>query len=245
MIHGFNAMDLNHIIQSLWIGDSLTQIEQLCINSYQSNGHEFHLYVYDEIKDVPRNIIIKDANEIIPRSKIFLDSRGTVASFSDWFRYKLLFEKGGWWVDMDNICLQPYNFEQEYCFSSEGSNIFLGELNIGIMKSKPKSNFLFDCLNFIESYPTLDKVQWGEFGPRLLRGVLQCYDYRYFMCPPITFCPIHYSNFEDVFYKYFEVTDQVFSIHLWNEMLRVNSISKNNQFPQESLFESLKRRYST
>ena len=238
-----NEVNANHIVQSLWIGDSLTQIEQLCIRSYQANDHEFHLYVYDEIEGIPDNTVIKNADEIISRSKIFIDSRGSIASFSDWFRYKLLFEKGGWWVDMDNVCLKPYDFEQEYCFSSEGRNVFTGELNNGIMKSKSNSDFLSDCLTFIESQPNLNNVEWGEFGPKLLKKILEDYDCEEFVCPPYTFCPIHYSNFSDVFLKNFTLIDQVYSIHLWNEMLRTHNVPKNSQFSADSLFESLKRKY--
>ena len=40
----------NPPIQSLWIGGKLSLMEQLTINSFINNGHEFHLYVYDEIE---------------------------------------------------------------------------------------------------------------------------------------------------------------------------------------------------
>lgn len=123
MIHGFNTMDLNHIIQVLWNGDSLTQIEQLCVNSYRSNGRKSRLYIYDQIKDIPTNVIINDANENIPRSGIFFDLRDAITSFSDWPSYKLLFGKGS--VDMDNIRLKRYDLEQEYCFSSKGLNVLV------------------------------------------------------------------------------------------------------------------------
>ena len=125
MIHGFNTMDLNHIIQSLWIGDSLIQTEQLCVNSYRSNDHKSRLYIYDQIKDIPTDVIINDTNENIPLSGIFFDLRVAITSFSDWSSYNLLFGKSGWCVDMDNICFKRYDFEQDYCFSGEGLNVLV------------------------------------------------------------------------------------------------------------------------
>ena len=40
-------------IQSLWIGNTLSNVEKLCINSYIKNGHEFDLYTYGEIDNIP------------------------------------------------------------------------------------------------------------------------------------------------------------------------------------------------
>ena len=37
------------IIQSLWIGQRLSDLERLCIRSFLQKGHPFHLYTYNEI----------------------------------------------------------------------------------------------------------------------------------------------------------------------------------------------------
>src|SRR5258706_6206464 len=44
------AADDNKIIQGLWIGPTLSQMEQLSIASFLANGHEYHLFVYDDVK---------------------------------------------------------------------------------------------------------------------------------------------------------------------------------------------------
>ena len=62
----------NRVIQSLWIGSSLSAMEQLGIASHIAHGHEFHLYVYDAIQNVPRGATLKDAAEILPASRIFM-----------------------------------------------------------------------------------------------------------------------------------------------------------------------------
>jgi len=101
------------IIQSLWIGESLTTIEQLCINSFLYHGHEFHLYTYDNILNVPSGTTVKDANEILDNSKVFTYCNGRVSGFADWFRLEMLNKKGGFWVDMDVICLKPFKFNND------------------------------------------------------------------------------------------------------------------------------------
>ena len=46
-------MKVNAAIQTLWIGEELSDLENLCISSYIKNGYDFHLYAYDEISNVP------------------------------------------------------------------------------------------------------------------------------------------------------------------------------------------------
>lgn len=108
------------IIQSLWIGDDLTNMEKLCIQSFIDNGHEFHLYTYTDIGGIPEGTIVKDGNEILPESEIFKTKhRSSVSKFSDWFRYALLSKHGNFWVDMDLICIRPFNFTDEIIFRAK------------------------------------------------------------------------------------------------------------------------------
>ena len=123
-IKHINLRDDNKVVQTMWIGEKLSTMEQLALKSFIDNGHEVHLYTYEDVKGVPNGVVIKDGNEILPESDIFCYSadgfhKGSVSAFSNWFRYKLLFDKGGWWVDTDNVCLKPFNFKSDYVFSSE------------------------------------------------------------------------------------------------------------------------------
>jgi glycosyltransferase involved in cell wall biosynthesis len=117
----------NRIVHGLWIGPALSKMELLTIKSFLRHGHEFHLWVYDKIQTpLPKEVILQDANKIIPRKRIIKKAdtdpecgvgQGSFSSpFSDLFRYKLLYEKGGYWVDMDITCLRPFNFSTPYVF---------------------------------------------------------------------------------------------------------------------------------
>lgn len=106
------------MIQSLWIGQKLSVMEQLAISSFLQNGHSFHLYVYNEMQGVPKGTILQDANEIMPSKRIFkYRHHDTYAGFANLFRYKLLVEKGGYWVDTDVVCLRPFSFTADYMFA--------------------------------------------------------------------------------------------------------------------------------
>lgn len=137
-------------IQSLWIGGKLSLLEQLTLHSFINCGHDFHLYVYNELEtEIPKEVIVKDANEILDRKHIFSykkynqfgHGKGSVSGFSDIFRYKLLFEKGGWWVDMDVTCIKPLNINAPYYFRKHHELLAVGN----VMKA-PKGNPLMkDC----------------------------------------------------------------------------------------------------
>ena len=69
---------------------------------------------------MPHGACIRDAGEILPREALFTHRRtGSVAVFADWFRYRLLAERGGIWSDMDVACLRPIDYPQAEIFGWE------------------------------------------------------------------------------------------------------------------------------
>ncbi|MDD2637011.1 MAG: glycosyltransferase [Bacteroidales bacterium] len=150
----------NIIVNALWIGNILSPTELLTIKSFIDNGHDFVLWAYDEIEtDLPQGAILKDANEIFPRTNVFCykypnqfgHGKGSYAGFSDIFRYKLLYLKGGWWTDMDVTCLKPLDFEDEYVFRTHHSLPMVGN----IMKCPPNSKLMQKC--FEEAVKKVDQ----------------------------------------------------------------------------------------
>ena len=131
---------MSNIIQSLWIGNKLTKMEQLSIKSFLQNGYTYHLYTYNNVKNVPTGTIIKDGNEIISKHQIFTYQNGSYAAFSNLFRFTLLYQKGGYWADTDLICIKPFNFTREYVFVSEPSKDYKKSLPTSCLIKLPKKN---------------------------------------------------------------------------------------------------------
>lgn len=235
---------MDNPIQSLWIGRELSIMEILCIKSYIYHGHEFHLYSYNPVDHLPNGTIIKDANEILPQNEIFRDIFGSFANFANKFRFILLYKKGGWWVDMDTICLKPFNFDEDYVFSSESRDPhhrFL--VNNTYIKSLPQSKFLKDCLDFIEERGYSD-IHWGELGINLLSRMIFRNRLAEYIKPPKYFCPIS-------LYKLNLITNDsdysfgasAYAIHLWNELWRRSQLDKNATYSVNSIYEKLKLKY--
>src|SRR3989338_7556081 len=118
-----NITPMDETIQLLWIGDELSNLERLCLYSYLQNGHSVHLYVYNSNLDGPEGVVLKDGNEILDKSEIFVYQsgcgKGSVSAFSNLFRYALLYQKGGWWSDTDVVCLKHLDFQDKYVFSAQ------------------------------------------------------------------------------------------------------------------------------
>src|SRR5262249_7586060 len=151
------------------IGDRLSIMEQLSIRSFMAHGHEYHLYTYGEVKNVPTRTVIRDASEILPKDNIFLyPAYKTYAGFANMFRYQLLYLRGGWWVDTDAVCVKPFDFESEYVFSSEISHAGFEQANCGMIKAPARSELFGKAAEICRSTDTRT-LEWGQTGPQLIQ----------------------------------------------------------------------------
>ena len=238
----------NLIVQGLWIGTRLSRMEELSLRSFIANGHEYHLYAYNPIDNVPPGVQIKDGNEIIPATKIFkYRDYDSYSGFSNFFRYKLLLERGGWWADTDLICIRPFDDEAEYVFSSQDCQE--GEpcrevVNVGAIKAPRDSEVLrfawYGC-------QTKDPAQlsWGEIGPKLFAKSVDAAELTRYVKSPKTFCPIPWFRWMDAINpeRQFDFDHETRAVHLWNELWRRGGFDKDDPYHPDCLYERLKSRY--
>jgi len=253
-------------VQSLWIGDRLSRIELLSIQSFLANGHQYHLYAYSEIKEVPRGVILKDAASIIPRDLIFT-VRGSLSIFSDWFRQELLFAHGGYWADLDIVCLKPLRFEDPIVIGKEDCSKVSNALMrfpkdheitraLADVGKEPNRSMPYDKADdrrrkFIRKYflgNRRNRVGWGEpAGPAGLTKILKHHRLLKILKPYYYFCPIHVAfwrcAWDDTFRDGLGPLQASYCIHLWNEKMR-RARDKNGPFPRHSLVDQLASRYS-
>ena len=232
------------VIQGLWIGAELSAMEQLSVSSFLSNGHEYHLYVYDAVRNVPAGTLVRDAGEILPASSIFQYRRqASYAGFANFFRYKLLLERGGWWVDTDVVCLKPFDFADEHVFATE---MCRGEevTTSGIIKAPAGSPAMAYAWGVCQKKNPRELV-WGETGPRLMGEAVGKFSLGRFQRPSEVFCPLDYSSWHRVLEPGFETGfgETTRAVHLWNEMWREAGQDKNAEYDPACLYERLKRKY--
>jgi len=236
---------MNRVVQSLWIGSDLSAMEHLSISSFLKNGHQYHLYVYDNIGNIPAGTVVNDGEEILPSSMIFqYKQHKSYSAFSNFFRYKLLLEKGGWWIDTDLVCLKPFDFPEEYVFSSERA---AGRefINSGAIKAPAASDLLAYAWETCQT-KNREELVWGEVGPRLMAEAINKFSLERYVKRYDVFCPIGYAEWTkildpNVTWKFEEAT---YAVHLWNDFWRRNGKDKNQRYDPDCLYEQLSRRYS-
>ncbi len=153
--------EMNKIIQGMWIGPELSIMEQLSIASFLLNGHEYHLYVYDKPQNIPPGTVIKDANEVLASAKVFQYKQNqSYAGFANFFRYKLLFERGGWWADTDTICVKRFDFPEEYVFATE-IHRGVAVVTSGIIKAPPGSEAMGHAWEVCQN-KNPEQLVWGR-----------------------------------------------------------------------------------
>jgi len=240
------------IISSLWIGQSLSLMEQLSINSFLRNGHGYHLFAYEKFANVPSGAVLRDAAEILPASEIFCYphgvGKGSVAAFANLFRYKLLLERGGWWADTDVVCLRPFDFDEPIVFASE-RNGGGAQVTNAILKLPPDHAAARQCFE-TASREDRAKLTWGKTGPHLLNRVVRELGLEQFVQPPEAFCPLDHWEWESLLSENSKLpaelaAKQSYAIHLWHEYWRRARLELNGETgrPQSTrLFPRLCRR---
>jgi len=242
---------MNKIIQGLWIGN-FSVMEQLCIRSFLAHGHEFDLYTYGPVVGVPDGTRIEDANEIVPYERVakFTEVGG---GFSDFFRFSLLAKRGGWWMDMDMVCLRPLDFEEEYVYGGiRGIHTYKGTtgplLNGCVIKTPAGAPIMKYCRDWYDCHQNAG-LEWNT-GPHLVQDAVAEFEHRHFIQPVSRFGAVECTKLDklvDPNFK-FDLTD-AYAVHLhhgyWNcghESYGVVQMVDTVYSPR-CLYEQLKARY--
>lgn len=242
----------NEIIYSLWMGRDLSSLEQLSIKSYLYHGHKIILYVYDDIKNIPDGVDVREASEILGIENLdhyslyhykgsedeqYVKLR-TYSLYSDLFRYELLSQKGGWWSDLDVVCLKPYDFDAPYvfCRAGSGSSWICGS----VLKSPKDSLFMKKCIDQVMMF-CKDGDYVDKTGPFLLNELVAFYNLQMFEVHWKTFFPIWWLNTE-CFFKDIELPTESYGVHLCHtEIIKEYDLTEN--YDSSCLYEKWKRKY--
>ena len=230
-----------NIVQTLWSHGSFSTLEKLCAVSFMKNGYEFHLYHYGEIENVPNGVIMKDGNEIMPYIKFEHH-----AQFADMFRYKLLHDKGGWWVDADEICLQRILFEKSpiiWCRETEN-----GFVSNAIMYAEKGSEIMLDLYRQSCVISEKEKISYLSLGPPMVTKYVNEKNLFGTLVSTKLLCPI---KGEACIWPFSEgaIRDRIeeyvknsFTIHMWKSRCLHIGINFNAEY-NGSFYERIKRKY--
>lgn len=220
-------------VQTFWNG-RLSPYEVLCLKSFTSAGHEVDLYTYGLEGSYPQGVHVLDAAAVLPPKEYRTETKvfeGHPGPFSDHFRYKLLYELGGWWVDTDVILLGVLP-ESELYFAYQDEEW----INNAVMFFPPRHRVMGECLERTKRLRRRSVV-WGSTGPYLLtdvldaKGLLGSASGRH-ECYPLGHDEIwdvmSWERCEDVRQK----VDWSRFLHLWNAVLVGSGFDKFSEPPE-------------
>lgn len=219
-----------------WHGPSLSLYEAACLSSFVKHGVQVRLHTFNSKLQVPEGVTLVDAGILAHPEEVRAYTQGgqpgSIAAFTDIFRYRVLSRTPGWWFDTDVFCLKNADHYAALQANSKGLLLGLeeaGEVNGAVLfVSDP------DLAKELERRAdALGKTfDWGAIGPWLLTKFMQDFPDRVTALTKEAFYPIHWKQVERFFLEEdFEgclaACNDAACIHLWNEALRRWKIPKN------------------
>lgn len=230
---------------SLWVGDRLGYLEQLCLRSARSVGHEVTLYSYEpeRLCGVPDAIELRDAREVMPESELVAHGgNGSYALGADFFRYALLAKGLGIWTDMDVVFVKPIDFNEEYLFGWQDAALINGAIlsfpkdsplacelaNVRKMTGRPpwygpKRTMKYFWSRLRDGELSVEDMPWGTFGPEMITYLAKKHEVSGRAQDPEVFYPLHWKDARKL-YGPAELVESIIrpetrAIHLWNGAL--------------------------
>jgi hypothetical protein len=234
------------VLNSLWVGDRLSYLERLSIQSALFHGHQFRVFSYspDSLQGVPDGVEIVDASEVMPREKMisYAECENGVALGANLWRYHLLAKGLGFWSDLDLVLTRPFDFDQPYVLGWE----YEGWINNAVMFAPADSAFVRDLfeltkpnvrppwfgprrsLDFFlrkwrEGYLGLEDMPWGTYSAGLVTHIVKKRRLQQYVSRPEVFYPVRWNEarlvYDDASVVEGKIAPDTRAVHLWHSRL--------------------------
>lgn len=228
---------------TFWHGGPLGALERACLRSAMRHGHPVTLYCYRDPGGVPEDVKLADAADIVPEAGIIRHRSGSLALFSDLFRYRLLERGLGTWIDTDVYVVRPIEGARPYLFGKQSRNI----VNGAVLRLPPDSAMLRDLLGIFEGRKVPDwlseearkaaadrlfrmgrtgvaMMPWGTAGPDAITALARRHGVYDQALPQQAFYPAHCKDAAWMFMPRFKLEDVILpdtmAVHLWNNLIK-------------------------
>ncbi|WP_181592019.1 glycosyltransferase [Mesorhizobium atlanticum] len=238
------ATSIEPVVNALWIGNALDDINAACLRSFALAGHRVRLHCYGAPRNVPPEVETFDASALMPKERVvYYKSNGSPALFSNFYRLKILEAGLGVYIDCDVFCLKPIP-QRDYIFGYQ-SDV---EINNAVLKLPANSDVLREALTMTNDpfyiAPWLSKkkqrqhrlrkaiglpihishYQWGKLGPEAITYFLGKAGLNHHAATIDVFYPVHYGQVSLLLDPELSLSDVVtprtLCVHLFDRMLR-------------------------
>jgi len=203
------------ILHQIWIGPLSPP---LSLMETWKEKHPDYEYIFWNEEEISKHGIVFSCQEKI-------DKMNEWNGKADIMRWEILYKFGGYFVDADSICIEPFDdyFSGKSAFASfENSDLRNELIATGTMGFVPNHPLCRDIIEWINSqeFDNMNQLvrAWGTVGPGLLTYFLSKGKYTDFsVYPSYCFLPIHFSG--DTYYGH----KKVYAHQLWGTAKNISS----------------------
>jgi mannosyltransferase OCH1-like enzyme len=207
------------IIHQLWIGDIQPPLK--IMNTWQEQHPEF-IYIFwqeDNLKDL----------RIPKKYQQKIDNMEEINGKADMYRWIILRDYGGIFVDADMLCIHPFSDKHTlnswFCFENEIAR--QGLCATTIMAFDKDHLIPNKCIEHILKNH-INSPAWMSVGPKLLSDIFfenqkECEDVD--ILPSYTFLPEHHTG------SVYNGHGKVYATHLWGSTKKQNNKLNNEVIP--------------
>ena len=266
-----NRRVMNEVISTLWIGEHLNELSEMSMLSWLQNGYNIDLYI-DKSKEfvIPGSISTnyRDRINLLDYKEISMPPNIDVANilpFSDLWRYRMLFFKGGTWLDADMFLLRRLP-NDETIISSEHTQqrgLYTSAKpyvpNIGVLRMKKDDPLLAKVVYKIEKRLAKKKVPKFCDNMKTFRDVVKKHNEEATVKYPISavseYCPTDWWNVKEMYYNETyknkwgvepytnqDILECSTGVHLWNNFTYNKHHIDFRKSDMDSLYSILRRR---
>ena len=180
------------ILHQIWIGSLSPPLKMM--ETWRTKHPNFEYIYWNEYEIKKRGMVFECQQQI--------DDMPEYNGKADIMRWEILNKYGGYFVDADSICIEPFDhyFINKLAFATfENESVRQRLIATGTMGFIPKHHLLVDIIKWIQGEEAKqmfkDVRAWGTVGPGLLTRFLETGNYPDFtVYPSHCFLPIHFTG---------------------------------------------------
>jgi hypothetical protein len=155
-------------MQTFWHGEAISPYQLLCLRSFADRGQQVEVFSYEQ-PHLPGWLERRNAAEILPHDSVVRQVGDVVGIHGNLFRYALLDQRGGWWIDPDLLLLQADLPAAEIFFA--GPDAF-GLTSTGLLRFPKGHPVIKACLAQALSLSD-SAADWEASGAALLTELIR------------------------------------------------------------------------
>jgi GT2 family glycosyltransferase len=195
------------ILHQLWIGPKPAPTKMM--QTWKDKHPSFEYILWNDVEIQRRGMVFRCQKQI--------DAMPEWNGKADIMRWEILAKYGGYFVDADSICIEPFDDYFEGCpaFACfENETVRKSLIATGTMGFCPGYPLCLDIIHWIDSPDSKETFAslraWGSVGPHAITRFLKSGKYSDFaIYPSHCFLPIHYTD--DIYHGH----KKVYAYQLW------------------------------